>query len=234
MVFHAGTPDGLVAFAPLATEASAQGLRIVSVARPGYECSTRHVGRAVADVVADVEDVLDHVGAEEYVAVGYSGGGPHALACRALSAERCLGAVVVSSLAPCGAAGLDFLDGMSEENARGFRKAIEGPAALEPYLESLAPAYAEIQSSEVVEALNSTLPEVDRAHLSVELAAFVAEALRRGVGAGIGGWLDDTLAFTRPWGFDVHELTRVDLARNGRSHGALPTRPLAGSGHARG
>ena len=141
LVFHAGTPDGLGTYDPFAEAVADVGMRLVSIARPGYESSTRHPGRSVADVVDDVEVVLDSLGIEEYVAMGWSGGGPHALACRAVSPPRCTGAVLVASIAPFDVPELDFFDGMGEDNAVGFRLAVEGETSLVPYLEQAAPAF---------------------------------------------------------------------------------------------
>src|SRR3984957_2734483 len=81
LVFHSGTPGGLVAFGPMAAAAAARGLRTVMYARPGYGASTPQPGRRVADAAADAAAVLDALGAAQFVTAGWSGGGPHALAC---------------------------------------------------------------------------------------------------------------------------------------------------------
>ena len=51
------------------------GLRMMSYSRAGYGASTRHAGRSVADVVTDVDQVLDHLGIDRCVTGGWSGGG---------------------------------------------------------------------------------------------------------------------------------------------------------------
>jgi alpha/beta hydrolase fold len=85
LVFHEGTPGGLVAFPPMVTAAADRGLRTVMYARPGYGASTPQPGRRVADAAADVTAVLDALGAADFVTAGWSGGGPHALAARPCS-----------------------------------------------------------------------------------------------------------------------------------------------------
>jgi pimeloyl-ACP methyl ester carboxylesterase len=85
LVVHQGTPVGLVLDSKLGQAAAERGLRVVQAARPGYEDSTPRPGRTVADVVADTAAVLDAVGAETYVSIGFSGGGLHTLACAALA-----------------------------------------------------------------------------------------------------------------------------------------------------
>jgi len=59
LVFHNGTPGGLVVFPAMADAAAARGLRTVMYARPGYGGSTVQPGRRIADAAADVTAVLD-------------------------------------------------------------------------------------------------------------------------------------------------------------------------------
>jgi hypothetical protein len=48
----------------------------VTFSRPGYAGSTPRPGRSVADVVGDVSAILDQLGADTFVTLGRSGGGP--------------------------------------------------------------------------------------------------------------------------------------------------------------
>src|ERR1700761_5885117 len=98
LVIHEGTPMGLVLNQRLANAAAERGLRIVQAARPGYEDSTPRPGRTVANVVPDIAAVLDEIGADTYVSIGFSGGGPHTLACAALDPLRCLGTASVAGV----------------------------------------------------------------------------------------------------------------------------------------
>src|ERR1700722_4730820 len=99
LMFHNGTPGGLVAFGPMAAAAAARGLRTVMYARPGYAASRPQPGRGVA---------------------GRRGGGPHTLASAALPPARCLAAASIAGVAPHAAAGLDWLAGMAGENVAEF------------------------------------------------------------------------------------------------------------------
>ena len=80
LVLHEGTPVGLVLYPKTVQAARIRGLRVILAARPGYEGSTPRPGRRVADVAEDTAAVLDELGADTFVTVGWSGGGPHALA----------------------------------------------------------------------------------------------------------------------------------------------------------
>src|ERR1700760_1158249 len=99
---------GLVLNQRLANAAVERGLRVVQAARPGYEDSTPRPRRTVADVAGDTAALLDVLGAGQYVSIGFSGGGPHTLACAALAPDRCLGSASVAGVAPFRAEGLEF------------------------------------------------------------------------------------------------------------------------------
>ena len=58
---------------------------------------------------------------------------------------------------------------------------------------------------EVITELSSLLPPVDRAVLTGEVGADLLADLQGGV-VSVDGWLDDDLAFTRPWGFELSAL----------------------------
>lgn len=210
-VLQTGTPGGAVDIPQLTRAATERGLRTVAYSRPGYAGSTPAPGRTVADAAADVRTILDTLGVDEFVTVGWSGGGPHALACAALLPGRCLAAATLAGVAPHEAEGLDWLAGMGEENLTEFGAARAGEAELTRYLEGEAPALATVTGAQVASALGGLVSEVDKAALTGEFADALAESFRRGMSTGIAGWRDDDLAFVRPWGFDLSSI-RVPVA----------------------
>jgi pimeloyl-ACP methyl ester carboxylesterase/SAM-dependent methyltransferase len=203
LVLHSGTPAGLAAFAPMTQEASARGLRTVRYSRPGYERSTPQPGRRVADAAADVAAILDWIGAGQFVTAGWSGGGPHALACAAGLPGRCLAAATIAGVAPRESPGLDWLDGMGPENLQEFAAAAEGEAALTRFLEAAVSQLAGISAPVVAEGLGGLVSPVDVAAITDEYAEYLAAELRAAVSGGIAGWRDDDLAFIAGWGFDL-------------------------------
>ncbi len=202
LVVHAGTPSGLVLNTRLGEAAVARGLRLVQAARPGYEGSTARPGRAVADVVADTAALLDALGAGEYVSIGFSGGGPHTLACAALAEGRCRGSASVAGVAPYSAAGLDFLAGMGPENVEEFGAALAGVDALTAYLDKEAAKMSGVTGEQVAAAFGGLVSEADIAVINGDYADKLAASLRGALSNGIAGWRDDDLAFTVDWGFD--------------------------------
>jgi pimeloyl-ACP methyl ester carboxylesterase len=203
LLFHHGTPGGSEQFRGIADEVHARGYRFVTWSRAGYGASSRRQGRSVADEVAEALAVLDHVGGDSCVVGGWSGGGPHALACGALAADRVRGVLCIAGVAPYDADGLTFLDGMGQENHDEFGAALEGEAALRAYLEAARPELLQITGDQIVTQMETLLPPVDRESLTGEFGDFLARQFRQAVSVGVDGWLDDDLAFTRPWGFDL-------------------------------
>jgi len=207
LIYHSGTPTAAVEFPPLADAAADRGWQLVTWSRPGYGDSTPNPGRSVADVTTDTAAVLDHLGQDSFVTLGWSGGGPHALACAALMPDRCAAAATLAGVAPYPAEGLDWLAGMGPENVEEFGASIESPVALTIYLEAQVPDLAEVTGEQVAEMLGGLIDEVDRAALTGDFADMLAAALRRAVSSGIAGWRDDDLAFAKPWGFDLSDIT---------------------------
>jgi pimeloyl-ACP methyl ester carboxylesterase len=203
VVLHNGTPVGLMV-PPLVAEAAAErGLRLVLYARPGYESSTEDPGRRVSGAAADLAAVLDGLGVAEFVTVGWSGGGPHALACAALLSGRCLAAATMAGLAPYHAEGLDWTAGMGEENIAEFAATLSGPAALTGFLEPAARELATVTAAEMAVALGTLVSAADKAAITGEFADYLAASMRAAVAGGVAGWRDDDLAFAADWGFTM-------------------------------
>ena len=156
--------------------------------------------------------MLDALEIEHFLTLGWSGGGPHALACAALLPGRCLAAATLAGVAPREAAGLDWSSGMADENLAEFDAAETSEEALTAFLGGRGRGHlADVTGSEVADALGGLVPDVDRAALHGDLADAMAEAFRRAVSSGVAGWRDDDLAFVRPWGFDLASI-RVPVA----------------------
>ena len=205
LVFHHGTPGAAVPIRTIERAAHARGLRLVMMSRPGYGGSTRRAGRRVVDVVADTEAVVNMLGTDRCLVAGWSGGGPHALACGALlrSASAVL---LIAGVAPFAADNLDFLAGMGQENLDEFGAALHGEMSLRPYLDAQRPGLLQATPEGIVETTSTLLPEVDRAVVTAEFGEDLAASFHEGLRVGVDGWLDDDLAFVKPWGFDLDDV----------------------------
>ena len=100
LLFHHGTPGSCLPSRAVEQAVHRLGLRLVAMSRSGYGDSTRSPQRQVVDVVADTRAVLDALGVARCYVAGWSGGGPHALACGARLAERVDAVLVIAGVAP--------------------------------------------------------------------------------------------------------------------------------------
>lgn len=207
LVFHHGTPGWGNPGRHLLEASADRGVRVVGITRAGYSTSTRVPGRTVASVAADVEAVLDDLGVQRAMAVGVSGGGPHALATAARLQERVSATASVAGLAPWTAPGLDFLAGMGQGNLEEYGAAFEGEAKLLEFLEREAPGITHVSPEELAGSMASLLPDVDRRLVTGDYAAELVEHFSRSLAPGVYGWVDDDLAFLSPWGFDLKLLS---------------------------
>jgi pimeloyl-ACP methyl ester carboxylesterase len=197
---------------PLFAAAEANGLRWVSYDRPGYGGSDPDDGRTIASAAADVAAIADALGIGRFAVLGHSGGGPHALACAAMLPERVIAAVSVSAPAPLDADGLDWFAGWSPGIAAENRAATAGRAALEAHW-----AKAEAEP----EAMAAFFTDADIAALGDSwswLAGVVGQAMEQ----GNEGYLEDTLAAVRPWGFGPNAIGIPVLVVHGAKDKMVP------------
>lgn len=203
LLAHHGTPSDATSWSDWDDAARNHGFRLVAMSRPGYATSSRLAGRTVADAATDAEAVLAMLGYETFATIGWSGGGPHALACAALLPQRCRGAATLAGVGPCGMPDLDFLAGMGPETVGEFSAALGGETALRTWLTDHAEPFRTVRGFELATAFGALLPPVDAEILQGGYADHMAAEIRRALAEGFDGWVDDDLAFTRPWGFDL-------------------------------
>jgi pimeloyl-ACP methyl ester carboxylesterase len=153
-----------------------------------------------------VSAIADELGIDRFFTVGWSGGGPHALACAALLGDRVIAAATLASIAPRDAAGLDWLAGMGEENVQEFGAAESGQ--LIRFLDHMAAEFAHVSPAQIQQAFGDLVSPVDVASLTGEFAQYLSDAVRLAVSRGIWGWLDDDLAIMHDWGFSLGEIAR--------------------------
>ena len=222
VLMHHGTPMSGMPYDRHRELANEQGIRLIGYNRPGYGGSTRQAGRRVADCAADVDAIADALGLERHACWGVSGGGPHVLACAALCDERCVAVASLAAVAPIDAEGLDWLDGMGEENHVEFGKTREGEGVLRPYLEHEAEGVLAAQPDDLLRLFETLLGPADRAVLSGDFAAWLLQSDKTALGSGVDGWVDDDLAFDTDWGFDVTAINRPVLLLHGDDDRFVP------------
>jgi pimeloyl-ACP methyl ester carboxylesterase len=207
LLMHHGSPADSTAYLDWHDDCQDRGLRLISASRPGYANSTRQAGRDIAQAATDSLELLDLLGCGEFVAAGWSGGGPHVLACAALLGERCRAVATLAGVGPYGQADLDFTAGMGPENVDEFAAALAGEAALRPWMAEFAEPFRHVTGDQVAEAFGGLVADIDKDVLQAGYAAALATELQRALEHGVDGWVDDDLAFTSPWGFDPDDIT---------------------------
>ncbi|QGX94739.1 alpha/beta hydrolase [Haloplanus rallus] len=100
VLFLHGTPGSHVLGGLLAASAERAGVRLLAPDRPGHARSTPWPTRTLADTGAFLTPVLDDAGVETAGVVGFSGGGPHALALAATHPDRVDAVDVVAGAPP--------------------------------------------------------------------------------------------------------------------------------------
>ncbi|MFF4848964.1 alpha/beta fold hydrolase [Streptomyces sp. NPDC001194] len=182
-------------------------VRFFAYDRPGYGDSGRAPGRCVADAADDSAAVADAFGIGRFAVVGRSGGGPHALACAALLPDRVTATACLVGMAPRDGAGLDWYAGMTPYNVEHYTLADHDPAALELRLSARAEEIRR-DPGRLLEDLRGDLPAADLRILADErVRQSVLDNFREALRTSAYGWLDDSLAFRRPWGFDPGGIT---------------------------
>lgn len=221
LLFHSGTPDSHIQIRVMAAAAHRLGLRLVTTCRPGYGESTRQKGRSVADVADDTEALLNFLGVSRCLVLGWSGGGPPALACGARLAHRVAALTVIAGRAPYPADGLDWTAGMSQDSIERLGIILRGEAALRPYRE--AERVQSLQTSPAqLKAESSSGPPADQAVLTDEVAEEITASVQEALRFGADGWIDDALSGVKPWGFDVSEVAVPTRLWYGTEDRAVP------------
>jgi pimeloyl-ACP methyl ester carboxylesterase len=222
VLMHAGTPGSSLLYDPHIRDAEERGIRLFSYDRPAYGRSTRQKGRTIADCAADMAAVCDALGVERLCVWGISGGGPHALAAAALLPDRVAAAASLASVAPADADGLDFLDGMGEQNIISFTAAQAGEEAHRERHDVEAAGMKEITPELLIEEWRTLLGLADLSVLTGELAEMLIDSFRAGSEVDTNGWFDDEEAFVRPWGFDLASIRVPVLVLQGEDDKFVP------------
>jgi pimeloyl-ACP methyl ester carboxylesterase len=203
-----GTPGGRLIRYPDNDRLAETGALVITYDRAGYGLSDRHPGRSVVDCVGDVAAIVDDLGIDRFTVMGGSGGGPHCLAVAARLPERVIRCRCIVGVAPYDTEGLDWLDGMDPENIKEFGWALEGEARLRTELEREAATMIERAESDPAGLLGDfELSDADRAALENPIIQrVIRESTPEMFVNGVWGWVDDDLAFLKPWGFEISEI----------------------------
>jgi pimeloyl-ACP methyl ester carboxylesterase len=222
LIFHHGSPGSAQPFAPFDHAAAERGITIAFPSRAGFGGSSRQEGRTVASAAADAAALATRLGHDRFLTAGWSGGGPHALACAALLPDRVIAAATIAGVAPFDAEGLDWTAGMGEDNRIEYPLAARDPAASLEWMRPHVEAMSRIEPDEIVGELRTIISEVDAAQVTGEFGQSLAATFRDAFRHGPWGWFDDDQAFVHDWGFDLASIRVPVFVWQGRQDLMVP------------
>jgi pimeloyl-ACP methyl ester carboxylesterase len=217
-----GTPGSCMYWKEWFVGSFAQNLdvQLIATSRAGYGKSARHLGRKVADDLIDQAALLDFLNVKSFVAIGHSGGGPHAI--NMTRDSRCKGVITLAGVGEFGNSDLDFLAGMGPENEDEFGEAIKGEAAITSWMNKNAVGFQKITGAEIIAAFGGLIGDADKAVLTAEFAEEIAYGMRYGIENNFAGWIDDDLAFVQRFGFSLSQINKPVLLWQGDDDFMVP------------
>jgi len=187
-------------------DAAKRGIRLVAPERPGFGYSDFQRDRDLLDWPADVRALADHLDVERFGVVGFSGGGPHALACAHLLPARVRGVSLVSTVTPP----------ETREHADPFNEAVLDATKSVPGFSEAAFAQsawlADTARPWFEASLVGTSAAPDRVVFDGPAGEVLFEDAAEGFRNGSRGSAHDLPLVGSDWGFDPADLSReVDM-----------------------
>jgi pimeloyl-ACP methyl ester carboxylesterase len=222
VLVHNGTPNSRLLYKRHVADAAAKGIRLISYDRPGYGGSDPAPGRTVADCTGDVRAICAALKIDRLATWGISGGGPHVLACAALLPDLVVAAASLASLAPYGAEGLDYYEGMGQLNADDIQLYFRDKAAARAKVDTDRAEMLAAKPEEVAVLLQSLLSGADAAVFNGDLADYLEQSTQSGLAPGGEGWWEDGVAHLETWGFDLDAISVPLLLLHGQQDQFVP------------
>jgi pimeloyl-ACP methyl ester carboxylesterase len=161
--------------------------------------------RRISDWSRDVVDAADQLGLERFAVLGYSGGGPYAVACAQAIPQRLTQVGIISGAGPFDQPGL--ADGISPDNLRFFGLIRDKPGISRLILRTMG-WMARFAPDRVVANAIAALPEPDRQVVArPEIQKGFLKMIQESLRQGPRGAQRDTLLMVSAWDIrpqDIH------------------------------
>jgi pimeloyl-ACP methyl ester carboxylesterase len=128
----------------------------------------------------------------------------------------------LAGLAPYGAEGLDWFDGMGQDNADDFKLFVTDADAARAKLDKDREEMLAASADDLQEALKTLLTPTDAAVLTGELAEYLSYCTHEGLAPGSEGWWEDACAQAGAWGFELADISVPVLVMHGRQDLFVP------------
>jgi len=190
----------------LAAAATAQGVRLIGLDRPGVGRSDPKPGSQLLDWPDDVGEVADQLGIERFAIEGLSAGGPYAMACAYKIPQRLTACGLISTVSPP--------DLMRKAGTASMR-AMWWIGARVPHLVLLYARLVQRMTGSDAASIEkylvryaAQLGAADRQFVSnPETRGLLAQVMAESFRQGGEGNLEVVLAEGRPWGFQPEQIT---------------------------
>ncbi len=181
------------------------GIRLIGIDRPGFGLSTRKPGRGLMDVVDDIMLLSKALKIDHFAVLGYSAGGPYALAAAYRFPEIVTRCAVVCSLPPM-------------DNAQGFQ-AVHGyysrlfqlASGMESFFRLLLRGFfwldSQREAAQYIREFAAAMSKADQQVLR-ELGVYsrrrdMWDEIRRG---GSDAFADEMVTLVQSWGFRLQSI----------------------------
>ena len=193
--------------AALAAAATAGGIRLVSLDRPGLGHSDPAPQRLLVEWVGDAEQLVDHLGLDRFGVLGHSAGGAYALAIARRLADRVSRTVVGAGSAPYSEDWSRAEGMMSRMSRLYYGLALRAPRLFGALYVLSAPRSAKAVDRFMAMVTRGKSPDAQFAREHPDETRASMEALADGCRQGGAGPTKDIVALCRPWGFDLRDVT---------------------------
>jgi len=185
-------------------------IRYISTDRPGHGNSTPQPDRELLDWPDDISSLADQLGIDKFFILGWSAGGPHALACAYKLPDRVISAALVCGLAPpdrpkpylgySGALKLVMFLG------RNF------PKLVYVFRRMIAKSINK-PSNDIGDKFVKSLPKVDQKPFeNIKVKEMLVADIKEGYKQGGDGPARDDIIINFPWKFDLRKIqVRFDI-----------------------
>ena len=182
------------------------GISVIAIDRPGYGATTPLTSHSLLTWTADVEQLADHLGWSQFAIIGYSGGGPCALACAHHLAGRVSRVALIAPLGPVYER--PMMLGMGHLARASFFMARRAPGILKLVAGYPLTLLAQRRPRLLIDILAVLNGQPDRACLQHPQAyhAF-SRSLPICFAQGSRGALDDLRRFQQPWAVPFEKIT---------------------------
>ena len=216
--FFSGFGVSVHAVHPVLTKSA--DARVIAVDRPGIGLSSRAAHRTLLDWPEDIRQLADRLGVDRFGLLGWSGGGPHALACAHQLGERVAATGLFSCAPPF--ADRQAITSMPPPVRRLAFIARHAPILVQAGFRSHCLRVKRDPDAAVARSADD-LCDIDRNIIRDpcfrdSLKAAMIHACQQGP----DGLSDDVLAIARPWGFELSQLRAPVHLWHGESDATIP------------